>query len=614
MKKSGEKYLPIEDYGIIGNLQTAALVSLTGSIDFMCFMRFDSPTIFCRLLDANHGGHFSIQPLMNDMVTKQLYMPDSNILVTRFFSEEGIAEIIDYMPVNEQELNFAVIRKITTVRGKINFNMTCAPRFNYARDTHTLKQEGDQAYVFIPQTQTQPPIRLLSDVPLKGDDTDITASFTLTETATACFVLETYDNKKNRPGSLHNYVDDTYKSTIRYWQNWINQCTYDGRWREMVNRSALTLKLLISHHYGSIVAAPTFSLPEAIGHERNWDYRYTWIRDAAFSMHAFLQLGFMDEAAAFLQWIKKQSTNQELQLMFAIDGETRLDEFILDNMEGYRQSKPVRVGNDAHKQVQMDIYGELLETIYIFAVHGGDITYDYWKIISGYVNTVIENWQKPDHSIWEVRGAKREFLYSRIMCWAALDRAVKIAERFSFPYDILKWHTVRDEIYKDVYENFWSEEKQAYVQSKGSNNLDASALLMPVLNIISPFSERWKKTMDAIDKELRSDVMIYRYREQKEEIDGLKGREGTFTVCSFWHVECLALMNETEKAKEHFEKMLGYANHLGLFAEELGMKGEFLGNFPQAFTHLGLISAALQLGRETKSPIAQSDTSAQRMK
>ena len=614
MSKSDEKYLPIEDYGIIGNLQTAALVSLTGSIDFMCFMRFDSPTIFCRLLDADHGGHFSVQPLMQDMVTKQLYLPDSNILVTRFFSEEGIAEIIDYMPVNEQELNLAVIRKITTVRGKINFKMTCAPRFNYARDKHTLKQESDQAYVFVPQTQTQPPMRLLSDIPLKVDDTDLSASFTLTETDTACFVLETYDNKKNRTGSLHDYVSDTYKDTIRYWQNWVSKSTYNGRWKEMVNRSALTLKLLISHHYGSIVAAPTFSLPEAIGGERNWDYRYTWIRDAALSMHAFLQLGFMDEAAAFLQWIKNQSTNQELQLMFAIDGETRLDEYVLDNMDGYRHSKPVRVGNDAHKQLQMDIYGQLLETIYVFTVHGGDVTYDYWKIINGYVDQVIKNWQEPDHSIWEVRGAKREFLYSRLMCWVAMDRAIKIAERFSFPYDILKWHTVRDEIFKDVNENFWNEERQAYVQSKDSNNLDASALIMPILNIISPFSERWKKTMDAIDKELRSDVMVYRYREQKDEIDGLKGREGTFTVCSFWHVECLALMNETEKAKEHFEKMLGYANHLGLYAEQLGMKGEFLGNFPQAFTHLGLISAALQLGKENKSPITSSYISSQKMK
>lgn len=608
------KYLPIENYGIIGNLQTTALVSLKGSIDFMCFIRFDSPTIFTRLLDADHGGYFSIQPLMKDMVTKQLYLPDTNILVTRFFSEEGIAEIIDYMPVNEEELNAAVVRKITTVRGKIKYTMTCAPRFNYARDKHTLQRESEQTFVFIPETQTQPPVRLLADIELTETGDDVTASFELTETKTACFVLETYDNKKNRTGSLHQYVNNTYTSTIQYWQNWISRSNYNGRWKEMVNRSALTLKLLISHHYGSIVAAPTFGLPEAIGHGRNWDYRYTWIRDAALTMHAFLQLGFMEEAARFLQWIKKQSTNKELQLMFAIDGETRLDEFTLDNLEGYRKSKPVRVGNDAHKQVQMDIYGELLETIYVFAVHGGDITYEYWQIIVGYIELVIDNWQKPDHSIWEVRGSKREFLYSRLMCWVAMDRAIKIAERFSFPYDILKWHTVRDKIYKDVYENFWNDDKQSFVQSKGSSNLDASALVMPILSIISPFSERWQKTMKAINKELRSDVMIYRYREQQDEIDGLKGREGTFTVCSFWYVECLALSNQVEEAKEHFEKMLGYANHLGLFAEQLGMKGEFLGNFPQAFTHLGLISAALQLNREKRSPITQSFTSSEKMK
>lgn len=287
--------------------------------------------------------------------------------------------------------------------------------------------------------------------------------------------------------------------------------------------------------------------------------------------------------------------------MFAINGDTRLDEKILKHLEGYRGSEPVRIGNNAYKQLQMDIYGELLETLYIFCMHNGDITYEYWKVVRQYIAVVIKNWQKPDHSIWEVRGEKREFLYSRLMCWVAMDRAIKIAERFSFPYDILKWHQVRDDIYKDVYENFWNEEKQSFVQYKGAINLDASVLLMPILNIISPFSERWQKTMNAIDKELRSDVLVYRYREQQEEIDGLKGKEGTFNICSFWHVECLSLMNQSEKAKEHFEKVLGYANHLGLFAEQLGMKGEFLGNFPQAFTHLGLISAALQLSDRQKT-------------
>lgn len=598
-KKVDYRYEPIENYGIIGNLHTVALVSRNGSIDFMSFMRFDSPTIFCKLLDADKGGSFTIQPQMKDVLTKQLYLPDTNVLVTRFLAEEGIAEIIDFMPVNQDEFNCAVVRQITTIRGNIHYKMSCAPRFNYAKEKHTIKKEGG-GFIFIPETDKQSPIRLVSETQLTANSDDVTANFTLQEGETACFILEADHNEKERKGLINEYALNTYHETVAFWQNWMKQSTYKGAWQEMVNRSALTLKLLISSRYGSMVAAPTFSLPESIGYSRNWDYRYTWIRDAAFSMHAFLQLGFMEEAEAFLSWIKKQSTEKELQLMFTIDGDTHLEEYELNYLEGYKGSRPVRVGNNASKQTQMDIYGELMETLYVYSMHGGDLTYDYWKIIVEYVDLVMKNWQKPDHSIWEVRGEKREFLFSRMMCWVAMDRAIKIAQHFSFPYEILLWHEVRDDIYKDLHENFWSEEKQAFVQSKGGVALDASSLLLPILNVVSPFSGKWQKTIEAIDKELRSDVLIYRYREQGVEIDGLKGKEGTFTMCSFWHIECLALAGETEKAREHFEKMLGYANHLGLYSEQLGMKGEHLGNFPQAFTHLALISAAIELSSGKK--------------
>jgi GH15 family glucan-1,4-alpha-glucosidase len=593
------RYQPIENYGIIGNLHTVALVSREASIDYMSYMRFDSPTIFCKLLDADKGGSFVIIPQLKDAVTKQLYLPNTNILVTRFLAEEGIVEIIDYMPVNKEEDKCVVVRRITNVRGNINYKMRCAPRFNYARAKHKITKDDD-AFIFTPDTNTQTPLRILSDVPLQVDGDDVVALFRLKETETACFILEAEPNKSKSDTSVKNYVHETYQQTINFWQGWVATCTYKGPWQEEVYRSALTLKLLISHRYGSMVAAPTFSLPESVGNGRNWDYRYTWIRDAAFTMHAFLQLGFMEEAEGFLSWIKKQSSKKELQLMFTIDGNTQIDEKELPNLEGYKCSKPVRIGNKASKQTQMDIYGELLETVYVYAVHGGDLTYGYWKIICEYIELVMRDWRKPDHSIWEVRGEKREFLFSRMMCWVAMDRAIKIGERFSFPYDTLKWHKVRDEIYLDLYENFWNEQKQAYVQYKGASVLDASALLMPILNVISPFDERWQKTMEAIDKELRSDVLIYRYREQQDEIDGMKGKEGTFTMCSFWHVECLALAGKFEIAKEHFEKTLGYANHLGLFSEQLGMRGEHLGNFPQAFTHLALISAAIELSSNKK--------------
>jgi GH15 family glucan-1,4-alpha-glucosidase len=596
-KRHQQHYLPIGDYGIIGNLQTVALVSRFASIDYLCFPRFDSPSVFCKLLDAQKGGFFSITPQMHDVITKQLYLPDTNVLVTRFFSDEGIAEIIDYMPVEENERNCTVVRMVSTIRGKICYDLCCAPRFGYANTKHKVVKK-EESFLFEPdESEDQPSLLLSGQTVLRKDGQNAVARFELQESETCYFVLQGQQKHSHSSNWLQKFVFDSYHATIEFWQSWIAQSNYTGHWEEVVRRSALTLKLLISQRYGSMVAAPTFSLPEAIGKGRNWDYRYTWIRDAAFTMHTFLQLGFLKEAERFLEWVKQQSATKELQLMFSIDGRTDLTETCLDYLDGYKGSKPVRIGNDAHKQTQMDIYGELLETIYIFVRHGGDITYDYWKIICRYIEYVVNNWHKPDHSIWEVRGQKREFLFSRMMCWVAIDRAIKIAEIFSFPYDFIKWKDVRNQIYEDVYENYWNEEKGAFVQYKGADNLDASVLLMPILNMISPHAERWKRTLDAIDKELRADVLVYRYREQQEEIDGLQGSEGTFTMCSFWFVECLALAGQQERAKENFEKMMGYANHLGLYAEQIGMKGEQLGNFPQAFTHLALISAAIELSQ-----------------
>ncbi|HXS37898.1 MAG TPA: glycoside hydrolase family 15 protein [Flavipsychrobacter sp.] len=606
MEKQNKRYEPIENYGIIGDLHTVALISIKGSLDFMSFTRFDSPTVFAKLLDADKGGYFSIHPRFDNINYKQLYLPDSAILVTRFLADDGISELIDYMPVSEREHKCAVIRKITTVRGKITYNMQCCPRFNYALAQHTaIAEEG--GILFEANDENKTKARLLSTVAIEIKNNDGSASFTLEEGQTAYFVFESMMNEEQRPSSLEDYVSDTYKDTSNFWQGWIEQSTYTGRWREIVNRSLITLKLLTSYKYGSVIAAPTFSLPETIGGERNWDYRYTWIRDAAFTMYVFLRLGFIHEAGGFLAWIKKQCMNQKLQLMYAVDGETCLPESFLEDLEGYKGSRPVRIGNEAHEQFQLDIYGELLDTIYLFNKDGGPITYGFWQEIEEQVNFVLENWEKPDHGIWEVRHEKMEFLYSRVMCWVAIDRAIKIAEDRSFPYPLERWHDVRDKIYLDIYTNFWNEEKQAFVQHKGSSSMDASALLMPLKRFISPYETKWLKTMSAIDKELRSDVLIYRYRNNLEHIDGLQGQEGTFTVCSFWYVECLAKAGRTEEAREIFEKMLGYANHLGLFAEEIGSKGQHLGNFPQAFTHLGLISAAIELNKDIERNLERSD-------
>ncbi|MGN6568173.1 MAG: glycoside hydrolase family 15 protein [Flavipsychrobacter sp.] len=598
-----ERYEPIENYGVIGNLHTVVLISKKGSIDFMSYTRFDSPTVFAALLDANKGGHFSIDPTMDNIVYKQLYLPDTAILITRFLSDQGIAEIMDFMPIYEDEANCAIVRKVTTIRGEIDYKMHCCPRFDYARATHTtIKETG--SVTFKGNDELSSTLHILSDAELAINNGDVSASFTLKERESVYFILESTEHKQQRTASLTDYIENCYRNTISFWQGWIEKSNYRGRWMEMVNRSTITLKLLTSYRFGSVVAAATFGLPESIGGKRNWDYRYTWIRDASFTMYVFLKLGFMDEAAAFLKWIQRQCVKGRLQLMYAVDGRTDLQEYCLEHWEGYKGSKPVRIGNQAHIQFQLDVYGELLDTIYLFNAYGGEITYGFWQEIAQQVEIVTEKWKEPDHGIWEIRNDKKEFLYSRLMCWVAMDRAIKIAENRSFPYDREKWEAVRNEIFHSIYDEFWNEEVQSFVQYKGTTAIDASALMMPLRNFISPVESKWVKTMHAIANELRVDVLIYRYNNMLTHVDGLTDAEGTFSMCSFWFVECLAKSGHVEKARELFEKMLSYTNHLGLFSEEIGAKGEQLGNYPQAFTHLGLISAALTLnellGKEEK--------------
>jgi GH15 family glucan-1,4-alpha-glucosidase len=594
-------YHPIANYGIIGNLHTVALVSLQGSIDFMCFTRFDSPTIFASMLDNKKGGFFEIKPDLDELNYKQLYLPDTTVLLTRFLSEKGVAELTDFMPVKEKEKNCVLVRSITATRGKMAFTMHCNPRFDYARADHTIEGTTHEV-IFTSKGEDKTAFRLISGVPLEIKGKDVVAKFTLCEKEKADFVIEAISMENNRSveESLKYYTNEGFYETVNYWKRWIGKSKYQGRWLEMVNRSALTLKLLTSYQFGSAVAAATFGLPSVIGGERNWDYRYTWIRDAAFTMYAFLRLGLMDEAHSFMHWIEKELTtitrkDEPLQLMYGLDGHTSIQEEELLHLEGYRQSSPVRIGNGAFSQLQLDIYGELIDSIYLFNKYGGPITYEFWQKMEPQIDYVCRHWQQADHGIWEVRDEKREFLQSRVMCWVALDRAIRIADSRSFPSPIDKWRKIRDEIYRDVFTNFWSEKKQAFVQYKGSDVLDAAALLMPLIRFISPFEPKWLSTLEAIEKELVSDSLVYRYRTDKGATDGLAGEEGTFTMCSFWYVECLSRSGKIEKARLYFEKMLGYANHLGLFAEQLGFRGEHLGNFPQAFTHLGLISAAFEL-------------------
>ena len=593
-------YRPIEDYGVIGDLNTVGLISREGSIDFMCFPDFDSPTIFARLLDDQQGGFFCIRPADLNGKQKQLYISDTNVLLTRFLQHEGVAELSDYMPIEEIRVIPNLVRRIKAVRGTIRARMICAPKFNYASAEHTIELV-DQGVIFTAQGEEGLVLRLRSEVPLEVKDGEVSAAFTLQQGESAAFILEQVRPGEKSPCEQAAYVSDTFKDTVNFWHNWIANSNYTGRWREMVNRSALTLKLITSQVHGSLVAAPTFGMPEVVGGERNWDYRYTWIRDSAFVVSALMKLGFDAEARAFTNWIKER-TNQmnsdnSLQVVYALSGEKDLSERTLPHLEGYRESQPVRVGNGAFDQLQLDIYGELMDALYIMDRYSSELSHDLWMNLIRIVDYVTAHWKQPDEGIWEIRGGKKHFLFSRVMCWVAMDRGIRIAEKRSFPAPLDRWRAVRDEIYHDVYDNFWNEEKNAFTQIKGGKTLDASSLLMPLVGFISPNDPRWLSHLETVEEELVYDSLVYRYSPEGDAPDGLPGIEGTFSICTFWYVENLARIGELRKARLFFEKMLGYANHLGLYAEELSPQAEHLGNFPQAFTHLALITAAFELDR-----------------
>ncbi|MCB1111335.1 MAG: glycoside hydrolase family 15 protein [Chlamydiales bacterium] len=592
------EYQHIGNYGLIGDLQTCALVGINGSIDFMCFPYFDSPSIFARMLDIKKGGHFQVTPTLQNPKHKQLYLPDSNILLTRFLCVSGVAEVSDFMFVHDEPHTSSLIRRAKAVRGEIKFTMVCDPSFDYGRCGHTIDIR-DGEVIFIPDNKELKPLRLRTTVPVKKHNSSVIAEFTLHGGETASFILEEASSDESSPSAHPHFVADAFKSTMNFWQKWISRSTYTGRWREMVNRSALTLKMLTSKIHGSIVAAPTFGLPEEIGGERNWDYRYTWIRDASFTLYGLIRLGFTDEAKAFMDWIEARcdelNPDGSLQIMYAMDGRHQLTEETLNHFEGYMGSSPVRIGNGAYNQLQLDIYGELMDSVYLYNKYGEPISIDLWRNLTRLLNWVCDNWNQADEGIWEVRGGKHEFLYSRLMCWVALDRGVRLAQKRSFPAPLMNWLQARDAIYNDILENFWDPKRKIFVQYKHGTALDASNLLMPLVKFISPTDPRWLSTLSAIERDLVDDSLVYRYRTGDKNIDGLIGAEGTFNMCSFWYVENLSRSGDVKKARFIFEKMLGYANHLGLFAEELGSDGTQLGNFPQAFTHLGLISAAYNL-------------------
>src|SRR5678815_5631737 len=490
---------------------------MDASIDYLCLPEFDSPSVFAALLDAEHGGRFQIAPVLHRAARKQLYLPDTNVLLTRFLDEEGVAEVSDFMPVENAGRAHNLVRRAKTVRGEVRFRMRCDPRFDYARATHKAERRSETEVLFVGRSgDGELVLRLLSSVPMRVENGAALAEFTLRADESAWFVLEVVLPGESSPSSHPDYPVDAFKDTVNFWRRWVARSTYGGRWREMVNRSALTLKLLTSRHHGSIVAAPTFGLPEAVGGERNWDYRYTWIRDSSFTLYGLMRLGYTEEAAAFMRWvmarIQELKPDGSLQIMYGLDGRHELREETLPHLEGYMGSRPVRIGNAAHLHLQLDIYGELLDSVYLYDKYGSPIPHDGWLNVVRLVDWVAAHWREKDESIWEVRGGRQEFLYSRVMCWVAIDRAIRLANKRSFPAPLSRWYEVRGTIYRDIYDRFWDASRRAFVQHPGASTLDASSLLMPLVRFISPTDPRWVSPLRAIERELVSDSLVYRYR------------------------------------------------------------------------------------------------------
>jgi GH15 family glucan-1,4-alpha-glucosidase len=598
-------YPLIADHGLIGDLQTAALVTTDGSIDWFCFPRFDSPSVFGALLDRRLGGRFQIRPATDTFDTTQMYLPDTAILVTRYLTEDGVGEVIDFMPVsgNAATDRHRLVRMVRCVRGKMTFEADLAPRFDYSRQPHKVRLT-EQGAVFTSDhaSMTLHAVRELDDARLAqaqtSDAGDVHVTLALANGQMRGLVLETASDgppHEVRVGEVRSMFDDT----VRFWRNWLAQSTYTGRWRETLQRSAITLKLMTYLPTGGLVAAPTAGLPEQVGGERNWDYRFTWVRDASFSVYALLGMGFTEEAASFSQWllarvVEGASGGTPLNIMYRVDGSTELTEETIEQWEGYRGSYPVRVGNGAAEQLQLDIYGEALDSVYYASQRGLEIGHSGWLALGEVLDWLAEHWDQPEAGIWETRGGPKDFTYGRVMSWVAFDRAIRLAAAHGRPAPLDRWISQRDALYAQVMQRGWDVGRGAFVQHYGDKVLDSSLLRMSSVGFVAPQDPMWLSTLRAMDSELVTDSLVYRYNPDASP-DGLRGSEGTFSLCSFMYVDALARAGRLEDAQLAFEKMLTYANHLGLFAEEIGTTGEQLGNFPQAFTHLALIDAAITL-------------------
>ena len=597
----------IADHGLIGDLQTAALVSADGSVDWFCCPRFDSPSVFGALLDDARGGHFRVRPASGEYGTRQMYHPDTAVLITRFTTAEGVGEVVDFMPPAGDVATdtHRLVRMLRCVRGRVAFEVDVAPRFDYGRAAHRAEITAHGA-VFTSDalTLTLHAVRERDDPRLAHVEVaegDVRITVALTAGDVRGVVLESGAAGPPREIRAAEF-ERLFGDTVAFWRSWLAQCTYRGRWMEIVQRSAITLKLMTYAPSGGLVAAPTAGLPEQVGGERNWDYRYTWVRDASFSVQALLRLGFREEALRFSTWLRDRLVERAgdatgdggpLNIMYRVDGSSDLKEESLEHWSGYRGSRPVRIGNGAAEQLQLDIYGEALDSVYAGDRSGMTIGHAGWTAITGVLDWLAAHWDQPEEGIWETRGGRQDFTYGRLMTWVAFDRGLRLAADHGRPGAIGAWTSTRDDVYRQVMERGWNGRRRAFVQHYADDVLDASLLRMAKVGFVSPYDPQWSSTLDAMDDELVTDSLVYRY-DPGASPDGLQGDEGTFSLCSFMYVDALAGAGRLEQARLAFEKMLTHANHVGLFSEEIALTGE-IGNFPQAFTHLALVDAAVTL-------------------
>ena len=597
--------LAISQHGLIGDLRTCALVGADGTIDWFCAPRFDSASVFAAILDQDKGGSWQLTPCADVTRTQQFYYPDTAVLITRFLTEDGVVEVHDFMPVlapDEEDHRQRLVRRISGVRGTMRLQMRLDARPDYARQSCTAEYTGDGVLI----TGDGVRLGLIASTDLDIDDgpenSVVTADFELASGQTALFVLEMLEDGDDVTADTMSRTDALFDATIAFWRDWISTSSYTGRWREMVHRSAITLKLLTHEPTGAIVAAPTMSLPAPVGGSRNWDYRYVWIRDAGFSLYALLRLGYVNEASDFIRWLSERMGQRDgdddrrlgpLRVLYDIDGKLP-EEHVLDHLAGHRHSEPVRVGNAAARQLQLDIYGEIIDSVYLFNKHGPGISHDAWHDVIAIVDWVAENWDRTDAGMWEIRDEPQAYTTSRLMCWVAIERAIRIARSRGLPGDLVAWSKARDDIYDRIMTKSWNPDLQSFTRVEGGDDLDAGLLLMPMVKFLSPADPRFLSTLAAIEKHLVTDSLVFRY---EPGTDGLDGEEGTFSICSFWYVEGLTRAGRLADAQLALEKMFTYANHVGLYAEQVSATGDQVGNFPQAFTHLALISAAINLDR-----------------